>query len=50
MPDLFYDAKFDENGNVREGWNYEAWVTWWWSEVAKFSTSNCNTVTRRING
>ena len=35
MPDLFWLAKLDEDGNVRESWNYETWLIWWWSDVKK---------------
>lgn len=45
--DLFYLAKFDETGNVREGWSYTAWLEWWLEFVPKRSTRGCNSV---VNG
>jgi hypothetical protein len=44
--DLFYTAKFDENGEVREGWSYVEWLAFWWDSVPKTSTRNAHTVTR----
>ena len=41
--DLFYLAKYDERGNVREGWSYTEWLTWWWADVAKRGTRGCHT-------
>jgi hypothetical protein len=45
--DLFFEAKFDEYGNVRNGWNYETWLKWWWADVPKFGTRNCHTTLKR---
>lgn len=46
MTDLFYLAKYDDQGNVRDGWSYTEWVTFWWSAVKPFGTRGCHTTTK----
>ena len=45
--DLFYIAKFDSGGNVREGWDYIRYLEWWWADAPKTSTRNARTVSGR---
>lgn len=43
--DLFATAKFEDvkNGIVRDGWDYETWVTWWHEYCPKIPTRSCHT-------
>jgi hypothetical protein len=43
--DWFYSLKFDENGNVREGFSYASLLEWYWRDVKPFGTRECVTVT-----
>jgi hypothetical protein len=43
--DWFYRWKFDDQGNVREGFSYANLLEWYWRDVKPFSTRECVTVT-----
>jgi hypothetical protein len=46
--DPFYEAKFDEHGDVRPGWSYTDWTLDRVAGIPRFGSKNCHTVLRHL--
>jgi hypothetical protein len=44
--DDFYNAKYDEHGNVRPGWSNAEWTLERVAGIPRFGTRNCHTALR----
>ena len=38
--------KYDDDWNVRPGWDSNSWFSWFWENAPKTSTKHCHTTTR----
>jgi hypothetical protein len=44
--DDFYQAKYDEHGDVRSGWSNAKWTLDRVADIRRFGTRNCHTALR----